>query len=277
MHNSSVGTYRMYLKFPNNAVNGKLIISAVTLMLCLTPGIRANASDVAIPNQPWPQYCNMAPLPGAGIALNSDGHADGVGAIQMNIPVAYTPGSGFANLSAYAGNYCNGNRENFGNGTGVLGFGLGNKDEHRVYFSAMQVSRDIVHEAKAVNCQVLLFDETNNRPSVSFGIQDILHKEPDGKSYYCVATKCLSVKGKSVYASLGYGNGRFLDDPFAGLSIPIGEKYNLITEYDGFQLNAGLSYRPSGRFGKATLLGGYNGKSGWIAGIGTGITFGSHD
>lgn len=250
-----------------------LLIIASSLYICIASfGVSFAENEVLDPHQPWPQYANIAPLPGAGIALNNSGDADGFGALQMNIPVAYTPSWGFMNISAYAGNYSNAHDEPFGNGTGTFGMGFGSGT--RVYISGMQVSRHL-DEAKALNAQILVIKESKNRPALSFGTQDILYKEPKGRSFYGVATKRLSLTGRTVFASLGYGGGRFLCKPFAGVSTPIGDKCNFATEWDGFQINTGVAYRPGGRYGRITLLGGYNGQAGWVAGVGSVITYGS--
>ena len=246
-------------------------IALSVVLIVASCGVSIAESQKVFPNQPWPQYGNISPLPGGGIALDSSGSADGLGAFQINIPVAYTPGQGFMNLSAYAGNYCNGLSQPFGNGSGVFGMGFGNTT--RVYMSGMQVSH-VLKEAKALSGQVLLFPETSGRPAISFGTQDILFKEPHGRSYYGVATKKLSMSGKTIYASVGYGDGRFLFKPFAGVSLPIGEKYNFATEWDGFQINGGVTFRPGGRYGRYTFLGGYNGQSGWLAGVGSVFNYG---
>ena len=232
------------------------------LVFCAAPRTGACNSNEHVP---WPQYGNIAPLPGAGIAIDADGRPDGLGALQINIPVAYNPRSAYFFFSAYSGNYTNVHNEVFGNGSGVFGVTFGSRP--RIYISAMQVSRDI-GEAKALSCQVMLADEAPNRPAIAVGMQDVLKKEPDGRSLYAVFTKAVAVSDTQVYATLGYGGGRFLDHVFGGLSAPLGGHFNLAAEWDGFQLNTGLAWRPRGRDGKLTVLGGYNGRAGWLVGVG---------
>lgn len=218
---------------------------------------------------PSEQYANIAPLPGAGIALDPAGDLDGQGAMQINIPVAYTPKWGYASLGAYWGDYPERDHE-FGNGSGIFALGFFNKPA--IYMSGFQVSR-IWEEAKAVNGQIAVFDETETRPAVSVGIQDILHKEDEQRSLYIVVTKQVELFDKQAFASIGYGDGRFLSRPFGGLSVPLNDYFNFALEWDGFQVNSGVGIRPGGRDGWITFLGAYNGKSGWLVGASAAYDF----
>lgn len=224
-------------------------------------------------NVPVTQYANVAPLPGGGLALNQDGEPDGRGAMQINIPIAYTPGDGYASLGAFSGEHVSvyyGNSEQ--NGTGVLAFGFGKWP--RLYASGMAVSSWLADDSKAVSMQLQFIRETERTPAVAVGIQDLLNKEwkefrhkmNTEVGYYFVATKRLTVAEKPVYASLGYGTGKFLDRPFVGLSYPMNDRLSLAGEYDGYQLNAGVGWRPFGRYSAITVLAGYNGKCGPMVG-----------
>lgn len=227
---------------------------------------------VSARRDPWPQYTNIAPLPGGGgVALNSEGRLDGHGAAQINIPVAYTPRWGYVQLAGYAGNYSNEKDEEFGNGSGV--FALGFFGKPRVYMSGMQVSRHW-DEAKVLSGQISVVDETEGVPAVAVGIQDMLEKEEDSRSLYLVATKQFSLGGRTMFGSAGFGNGRFLSRPFVGASAPLGDQINVVVEWDAFQLNVGALWRPGGSHGSVTLLGGYNGQAGWLAGLALAADFG---
>lgn len=196
--------------------------------------------------------------------MGQTGEVDGAGAFQINIPVAYTPGRGYVAASVYGGAHVGGPVSELGNGSGVLSAGFFRK--HKVFVSAMKVSH-LLKESFAVSGQVGLVEETPSAPAVAIGQQDLLGKEPDGESPYVVVTKSARMGGRTVYATLGYGGGRFIDKPFGGLSIPLAPSFNLAVEHDGFQLNGGLGWRPGGRHGKVTLLGAYNGKCGWMLGV----------
>jgi len=219
------------------------------------------------------QFVNIAPLPGCGSALTPDGTADGLGAIQINVPVAYTPGSDYINFGVYAGEYIDGGGpDRWENGSGFIGAGFGRWP--RAYLSAMAVSSWIKHDSKAVNAQVQILEETPDRPALAVGLQDLFNKEwQDFRtvantqvSYYLVATKSFNIQTRTVYGSIGAGRGRFCNNGFAGLSTPLSESLNLAVEYDGYQISEAIAWRPGGRHGRHTLLAGYNGKAGPVVG-----------
>lgn len=227
-------------------------ISAVLL------GCTAVTGAIAL-DEPSVQYANISPLPGGGVALSPQGSPDGQGAMQINIPVAYTPRWGFMNAAVFKGNHAG--TVDVDNGSGVFGMGFGEK--YRVYISGMQVSH-IWSESKALNAQALLWQKGDL--AISCGYQDIMRKELDQRAPYLVATQPLNMKGKTFYGTLGYGGGRFLKHPFAGVSVPLGDKFNAVVEYDGWQGNTGLAWRPGGRNGKLTLLAANNGHLGFLFG-----------
>lgn len=210
------------------------------------------------PNQ---QYSNIAPLPGGGVALDSMGKPDGQGAMQTNIPVAYTPGWGYASLGVFKGKHTGGRDTE--NGSGI--FALGFFQKHRVYMSGMQVSH-ISNEAKALHGQVSLIDETLTTPALAVGVQDILRKESNGRSIYVVATKGIKVGNKEAFATLGFGTERFLNGPFGGISLPLSSSLNIDAEWDGYQINGGFGWKPGGRRSGLTILGAINGQLGALVG-----------
>lgn len=210
------------------------------------------------------QYANIAPLPGSCVAVNASGRPDGLGAFQINIPAAYTPARGFVAVGAFVGAHIRGPVDEFGNGSGYVAAGL--SDRRRLFVSAMKVSH-IAGESRVWSFQTSILEESEKSPALSLGVQDLFEKEPDGRSPYLVATRTFNIRGHSIFASLGYGGGRFLDNTFGGVSVPLGDKFNLAVEHDGYQLNAGLGWRPGGREGKVCILAAYNGKCGWLTGI----------
>lgn len=218
------------------------------------------------------QYANIAPLPGAGIAMSPEGRPDGAGALQINIPVAYTPGWGYISASAYGGAHVGGPADEFGNGSGVFGVGFFSKPS--IFFSGMRTSH-LADESTAVSFQGQLVADTPGTPAVAIGEQDILGKELDGVSPYIVVTRAFKLNRRPMFATLGYGGGRFLDAPFGGLSMPLGNSLNLALENDGYQFNAGIGWRPGGRMGKLTFLGAYNAKCGWLFGLNVAGSFSS--
>lgn len=247
------------------------LLAAAALALAAALGSLPGAAFAQ--KQPDVQYADVAPLPGAGTALDWHGSPDGLGSVQVNIPIAYTPGANYANASAYGGGYFLGSAEEVDrnqtlpNGTAVVGVGFGGSP--RLYVSLMAVSSLVFTESKAVNGQLQLVEEGPHTPALAIGTQDLLNKEwqsGHARAYYAVATKSLPLGGRNLYMSLGYGTGRFLDRPFVGASLPLSSQFNFSTEYDGFQLNQGIDWRPGGRFGSLTFLGAYDGRTGWLIG-----------
>lgn len=227
-------------------------------------------SGVGAVDQPSSQFANIAPLPGGGFALNSNGDPDGTGALQINVPVAYTPGREYFSLGFYGGSHIDEYASGFPNGGGVLGLGFGKWP--RLYISALQVSSLVFRDSKAMSTQLQVVPETGHAPAIAFGIQDVLNKESEtdeGVGFYGVMTKSTSLARRNVFVTLGYGTGRFMNRPFGGVSIPFAGKFNIAVEYDGFQVNEAVAWRPGGRYGSVTMLAGYNNKCGWLIGANT--------
>jgi len=245
-------------------------LAAVLLVFGVIAVCGAERSDGIVGKVPNYQYANIAPLPGAGIAIDAKGNLDGNGAMQLNIPVAYTPGWGYVSLNEFQGEHPVHGSPRWSNGSSI--FGLGFFSTRRVYMSGMQVSR-VWEEAKTLSGQMVVLDETEKMPAISLGMQDILKKEPNGRSPYLVVTKSLEAAGHPLYATLGYGGGRFLRKPFAGISMPVAGCVNLLAEWDGFQMNSGVAYRPGGRSGKLTVMAAYNGHAGILVGGSVACTF----
>ena len=239
------------------------VAAAVALALALCAAVASAQPKLDDPNR---QFSNISPLPGGGIAINSEGQPDGLGAVQINIPVAYIPSPGYFTGGAYVGKVEREDGE-LSNPTGVIGVGLGGTT--RIYVSAMVYTGRVNTGGVALNGQVMVSSETESRPSVSIGVQDAFKSaQQKGYSVYAVATKGLAVRGKNVYASVGAGGGRFKHNVFGGLSYPVTDAVNIAAEWDGFQLNSAVAWRPAGREGRMTLLGGYNGQIGVLVGVG---------
>ena len=237
--------------------------AAAAALVCLACCIAPAAVSAKTPNT---QYGNISPLPGGGVAVNADGERDGLGAFQLNIPVAYTPRWGYWSLSAFNGGHFGPGPGETDNGSGILAAGFGSS--RPVYVSAMQVSR-VWDESKAYSAQISLTPEKLGAPAISVGMQDIQEKEEDGTSAYVVATKSFQRHGMRIYGTLGYGTGRFINQPFGGISVPVSESLNVAVEWDSYQINTGLGWRPGGQNGWLTLVAGYNGQAGFLFGAST--------
>lgn len=236
----------------------------------------------AIPTQvysiqpPAKQYINVAPLPGADVALNCDGIPDGQGAMQINIPVAYTPGKDYIDMTVFAGQFqgdaISRKRKFWHNGSGVIGMGFGIKP--RVYLSAMAASSILFKDSKSINIQVQILDETVKHPALAIGAQDLAQKEKErasiaavGVGYYAAMTRSYSWKQRPLYLTAGYGTARFQKSPIGGLSYSINDYYSSALEFDGYQVNGAIAWRPNGRFSRMTVTAGFNGKCGLLVGI----------
>jgi len=240
-----------------------LVSGAAALILSITGAWAGYHHPPTSDDVPSAQYMNVAPLPGAGTALNSLGDPDGLGAFQVNIPVAYTPRWGYVSAGVFKGDHPHTPGTGFGNGTGILGAAFGNYPS--VYVSGLQAS-EILEESKCLSLQVSVLRENDTTPALAVGVQDLLEKEARMQSLYFVATKTFRAGSRPVYATAGFGGGRFLDGPIGGVSTPLTESLNAALEWDGYQINTGLGWRPGGRKGWFTLLGGYNGRTGLVFG-----------
>lgn len=248
-----------------------LYLSSFLIVSIIITGFSTVAAYADKP--PVVQYVNIAPLPGGGLALNNEGKVDGEGAIQVNIPIAYTPGDDFIGISAYAGEYLKSvSDENWNNGSGFYEMGFCGRP--RIYFSAMAVSSHLIDDSKVLSAQLQLFEEKKKTPALAIGAQDLLDKETDeygddyatGVAWYGVATKGFSAGNRKVYATLGWGKARFLNHFFYGLSMPLNDNFSFSAENDGYQYNTALSWRPNGRFSNTTVLVGYNQEAGPLVG-----------
>ncbi len=237
-----------------------------TTLLCALALCAAGSTQaqVPVPSGTDPDHRNVTALPGDGIAINSVGDIDGNGAIQLNIPVAYIPTPGNVLVGAFFG------------GTGSKDTTLNNKTvcagttipgTNDVYVSLTQLGNEI--GAMDINAQVQLLPEKSNSPAISVGVADIFAHELNSRSFYAVGTKTFQVDSKTIYGTLGVGTDRFKTGLFGGASMPISDYFNGAIEWDGFQLNTAVAYRPGGRYGRLTGIAGYNGREGFILGAST--------
>ncbi|MGQ9580212.1 MAG: hypothetical protein ACUVT8_04625, partial [Armatimonadota bacterium] len=127
------------------------------------------------------------------------GKPDGFGAVQLNTPIAYTPGANQSCISLFSGNHI---REfkttpSNGNGNGIFGTGFGGFP--RIYVTAMQVSSLIFRDSKALSFQMQITEDDGRWPAIAVGAQDLLNKEKatgEAKSFSFVATKSLKSTNK---------------------------------------------------------------------------------
>ncbi len=196
----------------------------------------------------YPEFRYTSALPGGGWGVTPDGSPGFEGAIQTNVPVAYTPHEGYI-LGYASGSFDSTPRMGFSgndvNGTATIALGLGTSG-HGLYLCEMGTSNKW-ESAENVQWQVLA--ESENRPAVAIGVVDAFsQRSPDRVrsrrggtiSWYAVATQKFGSDEHPVYATAGAGFRRF-NGLFGGVSWRAHEKVTLSTEYDGWNVNAGAA------------------------------------
>ncbi len=198
----------------------------------------------------FPEFRYQSALPGGGWGVTPGGEPGFAGALQLNVPVAYTPHQGVI-IGYSCASFNTSPRFAFGgarsNGTATLAVGLG-RPGHGIYLCEMGTGKEW---EPAENIQVQLMPEDRGRPAIAFGIQDVFSQRNrscppvnrgGGSSPYLVSTFQANTAERPTYLTLGMGWGRFHSRPFGGVSYRAAERVTLTAEYDGYNVNAGAAY-----------------------------------
>jgi len=199
-------------------------------------------------------------LPGGGWGVTPDGVPGFEGAMQLNVPVAYTPHRGAIIGYSSASFDSSFEIDTEGpriNGTGVIAVGVG-KSGHGLYLAEMPTSD---RWEPAQNAQQQLMPEGRSQPAVAVGYQDIFEnrdeirgKPHESGSPYVVATRQFGPEEQPLFLTLGYGKGRFDNSFFGGVAWRAHEKVTLMAEYDGFNPNAAVAFDLSDLLVDDTIL-----------------------
>ncbi len=153
---------------------------------------------------------------------------------------------------------------NKADGAAVLGVGLGDP-KNNIGIQASVISID-VSEWKEYATALHLFRDLGNADAIGVGVENVMLTDggDSGKSFYVVYSRGLqynSIRNSTVsltklHYSIGAGTGRFGDKSpddiasgkgkhgtyvFGNLAYEIADSYNIITDWNGINLNAGVS------------------------------------
>ncbi len=215
----------------------------------------------------FPEFRYTSGLPGGGWGVTPDGVPGFDGALQINVPVAYTPHRGII-VGFSSGSYDETPRIEAGgsksNGTGWLALGAG-RSGRGFYWCEMPTARNFSESfgEPVQNFQHQLLPETDRQPAVAFGIQDIFQNRSryigapqdlhNTDSPYIVLTRHFGDE-RPVYVTFGWGWGRFNSTAIGGVSWRAGERVTVLAEYDGFNPNAGVAFNLSPWLAEDTIL-----------------------
>ncbi len=239
------------------------------IALCAALGaLAATAATAQSEFREFPEFRYTSALPGGGWGVTPDGVPGFDGALQINVPVAYTPHRGVI-IGYSSASFDSTPRVEFGgansNGTGTIGVGFGHAGTG-LYISEMPTGNnfDDGFGESAQNLQQQVLPEGARHPAVAFGFQDIFENRSrylgaplslhNTRSPYIVATKQVGSPDNPIYLTLGWGGGRFHCKPIAGVSYRAGEKVTLMAEHDGFNPNAGIGFDLSEWLAEDTIL-----------------------
>ncbi len=212
----------------------------------------------ADPETEYMEFRFHAGLPGNQSGVTPAGRIGAAGAVQMAIPVAYTPAKyGFvidANTGMSGRSLTLEYHDDEVNGS--LSFGLGLLEPGRglyVSYMATSISNEPVWalqhqlygrpaeyapDGKGDTLGIAIggIDLNNQRASSSSAPRD-----GDARSFYVVATDQLAAGSDTLYGTLGVGTGRY-EGLFGGLCYRPDDRFAVFAEYDSLGVNCGMTY-----------------------------------
>lgn len=196
----------------------------------------------------YPEFRYTSALPGGGWGVTPDGVPGFEGALQTNVPVAYTPHRGTV-VGYSSGSFDSTPRFGFSggevNGTATIAMGFG-RPGRGIYVCEMGTARTW---ESVQNLQVQLVPASDKIPAVAIGVQDMLSQRRQrlggsvhgAASYYAVATQEYELLDRPIYVTLGVGLRRF-NGVFGGVSWRAHDRLTVLAEYDGWNVNAGAAF-----------------------------------
>lgn len=220
------------------------------VLICLLAAVATPAATASDEFRDYPEFRYTSALPGGGWGVSQTGEPGFEGALQINVPVAYTPHEGVI-IGYSCGSHDSTPRFNFkgsrSNGTATIALGLG-ASGHGIYLCEMGTGH---RWEPSQNIQVQIRPEDEEGPAFALGIQDILSQrnrttpvtERGGAiSYYLVGTCQRQLGDRPLYITAGIGSGRFNSTVFGGLSYRAADRLTVLAEHDGFNVNVGGAY-----------------------------------
>ena len=236
--------------------------TAALTLLCFALILATSVTAICQHYQEWPVYRYTSGLPGGGWGVTPEGVPGFEGAIQMNVPVAYTPYTGAIIGYSWASLDSNIRFKTHGHmvtGQAWIALGLG-APGRGLFICEMPTA---IKWEPMQNIQQQFMAEGPRQPAIAFGIQDIFENRDrylnapdhvhDTRSPYVVATKRFGQEANPFHVTLGWGSGRFNNSFFGGVSWRMHEHFTLMAEYDGFNPNAGVAFDLSGPLWKDTV------------------------
>lgn len=222
------------------------IIIAIIVALSIT--LAAGADEF----REYPEFRYASGLPGGGFGVDPAGHAGFDGAMQINIPVGYTPGAGNYAITPSSGAINGGFPTDISghdvNGTVAYGLGFFGP-EHAFWVMDMKTGKGGSGES-VYNAQLQILREKPGRPGIAIGVTDGFNNRTrdlndpfaaNARSLFAAATWESGSCEKPLYYTLGIGTGRF-KPIFGGISYQPAPRVKLIAEYDSFNPNIGAAY-----------------------------------